>query len=193
MKDKNHIWLYGGTSANPESPIYGADSATFVHAGFDFYKDKNYVYNLEISEKLHADPITFSALSRMYAKDINNVYAYWYKPLIGSPTYKVIDANPNTFQIFEGEYGDSFGRDQSHVYAFGEIIEGADPLSFQILPPVNSHLTYVKDVYAVYAYFNERYSKINNADTLSFSLVEGQELYDAQDKNHKYVQGVIIE
>ena len=76
-----------------------------------------------------ADPATFKVIDASYAKDVNHVY-YNGKPVAG--------ANPGSVMRVTSEF-DEDGSNSGYlisddkVFCYGEVIEGADPVSFSYL------------------------------------------------------------
>jgi hypothetical protein len=85
---------------------------------------------------------TFSypgGVSDLYFEDRNTMYVMNpdTNPNIGSLFSPIADANPNTFAVL-GEIGgveteETYARDSVHVYAMGNIVQGADPDSFKLV------------------------------------------------------------
>lgn len=121
-----------------------------------------------------------------FFKDAKFVY-YQY-----SPTHtEVISDDPKGFILLEGNYA----KDTVHVYEVFQIGIGitilaeADSLTFIVLPAEKYQTRYAKDKDTVF-YGTE---VIPAADSGTFQTVQHVTGYDAQDKNHKYLQGQIVE
>jgi len=125
MKDKNRVYLYGGDSHLPYSPVYGVDAPSFVHVGYGFFKDKNYAYDREYNKLLGVDPNTFIAVGIWYFKDKDNVY---YAGAQGD--VKLENANPDTFVYDEKN---NVGKDKNYVWYVGRLVSGADPATIMRL------------------------------------------------------------
>lgn len=150
-KDKNAVYDRG-------SILEGADAATFVGLNGGYGKDQSAVYYYFYTEYstdsdgkriVGADPETFALIPSVefYAKDKNAVYY----------TNKKISDDPQHFQVIGSEYvrdsktvfyrGNSvpnveaatfiifppgnFSKDARRVYFQGEVIQDADPATFQ--------------------------------------------------------------
>ena len=158
-----------------------------------------------------ADPKTFVALNKIYGKDVKHVYAILrYEP--ETIPQELPDADPNTFQYVGGGYS----KDASNVYWWYHQVLGADPkslvlvdeyavyakddhqiyigqypihLSFDVKTFVHLSSGYFKDSKNVYWGENDGIGIMKDADSATFSLISGRGTYDAQDKNHKYLNG----
>jgi hypothetical protein len=132
-----------------------------------------------------------------------------------SPSYKVVfsNADPKTFLIGE-EYGREFvggskpimatstigyAKDNAHVYWFDivgndeplkakvEVLPGADPYTFD--PRVGGYAYTMDKSHVYYDWF-----LVPGADPQTFTEIAGNlREYDAQDKNHKYLLGKIVQ
>ena len=206
-QDKNHQYLRGAitqTETSFSSAIFDDKNNTTGYA-----KDAAYVYfdNKVISS---ANLKTFVIIGRsgsvfnfghMYAKDKKFVY------LDG---VALSGADPNTFEFIKTEAGEltKFSKDKKYVYSssLGEIVQGADTLSFSV---VNEF--YAKDKSSVYSvaprstnnfYFVPIAGSDPNTLTVVDSSISDAKLtkpcgtgcvYDAQDKNRKYFRGQIVQ
>jgi len=148
---------------NRVAPISGADAATFTVLRQDYAKDKARVYYE--GSPIAADAATFELLDNGFARDTNTGF-YLTEPIAGSDgkTFTVIDnewskdagrvfwsdmdlslsppavvsrmaegADPRTFQALE----EGYGRDGSHVWFHGQVVQGADPASFAVVAGVD--------------------------------------------------------
>lgn len=102
----------------------------------------------------------------------------------------IVGADPATFREFSSEAW-WVARDKDNIYSHGWLVEGADPKTFSVIsvdPP------YFKDEDQVfYPTLIGELWPIESADPTTFVLISGQSRYDAQDKNHKYLQGEIVQ
>jgi hypothetical protein len=197
-KDDQHVYFFGNLFGKVGSagslPLSGVDLSTFsVITDFDtrqwgthsYSKDKNRVYyaacgddGCGVSVIVGADPRTFTVVHSIptemngYAKDGRNVYF---------DANVVAGADPDTFTFLGAttyNSGDYF-KDKGHVYWFSALndnaaplLEGVDASSFVL---ASSSLE-TKDPSLVLAQ--------------TISCGQGC-LFDAQDKNHKYLNGRI--
>ncbi|TSC68916.1 MAG: hypothetical protein G01um101456_425, partial [Parcubacteria group bacterium Gr01-1014_56] len=170
-----------------------------VTIAYGYSKDSVYVYlNGEII--VGADPKTFLIIGTprftvnpemYYAKDTLHVY---FDGTI------LVGADPATFVLIpdvgvDVAFRSHFAKDKSHVYDsyFGTLLQGADPVSFVVL-----NYAYAKDTNHVYSFApgilgDPDTVPLNGADPSTFTLVSGQTTYDAQDKDHKYLVGEIVQ
>ena len=152
FKDKNHVFLFD-FQTKLATIFPDADPATFSSIkDSNYYTDNKYVYHgtkklegakptgFSIVDPFFIDqksvfyyerpisdltPSTFSRVGVSYAKDLSSVF------FLGDYLKPVEDAIPATFE----ELGGYYGTDGVTVYYQGEIIEGADPLTFEIAGP----------------------------------------------------------
>ena len=101
---------------------------------------------------------------------------------------------------YQSQDGSLFAKDKNHVYSacFGDpdctdkafVISEADPSTFSVLG-LSGGLYYSKDKNHVYFTIGV----LNGADPGTFVFVPGTvgRSYDAQDKNHKYLNGQIVQ
>jgi hypothetical protein len=118
-----------------------ADSKTF-EVMLDAYwaKDATHVYH-EGDVLSGADPRTFKVFDGSYAGDAGHIY--WRGAVI--PGAKGYDPSV-PFEVLNGN--STRARDKHHVYSSGNVIEGADPASFQLIG--QGHIARDKnDYYAV--------------------------------------------
>ena len=106
----------------------------------------------------------------------------------------VAEANPNTFQTnLENDYYGYWGKDDRNAFYYGQKVESLDPDTLVILNGgSNKDMgfgSYVRDKNHVY-YGN---SIIDGADPASFEFIYGYVEFHAQDKNHKYLRGVMVQ
>jgi DKNYY family len=199
-KDANHV--FDGSNI-----VAGADPATFTPlynaAGWFtcFAKDIHHVYEAYfggVSIVAGADPTTFVILSRSdsfepYTKDKNHIYTLSGVLTAADPaSFSVIYENPDQRL--------TYAKDRSHVFIGDSIIPDADPVTFM---PFNESY-YAKD--QTYVFFGGNI--ITGADPATFTAVEepvvqsftlqnpptcGENCHDAQDRNHQYFEGQIMQ
>jgi len=116
----------------------------------------------EYSKLEGADPTSYQELVHGYGwgyvKDKDNVYAYLGNQKEGYKFIKLPEADSNSFHVVYLNYG----VDDNHVYWGWEIVEQADPSSFEVyyFPANKSEFRYAKDV----SHFYDS-GDIVNADT----------------------------
>lgn len=98
---------------------------------------------------------------------------------------RVLGADSSTFTVDIPGADWIYGRDSTSVYYMSQKLEGADPNTIEVI----QYGPYAKDKNAIF--YNAQ--KIENADTETFTIIENSDEYDAQDKNHKYLRGEIVE
>ncbi|HVV39371.1 MAG TPA: hypothetical protein VHD31_03590 [Candidatus Paceibacterota bacterium] len=146
-----------------------------------------------------ADPQTFQVVGMFYTKDATHVWTTYTGPADPEPP-RLVDADPATFQLVQDgfEYG-IHARDKNNLFWGGDNVtpDGFDIASMQIIGNAGGDIVehvYIKDKDAVYAAFlGSKFQKVSDADPATFILAPGQSTYDAQDKNHKYLRGKIVE
>lgn len=81
LKDKEHIYYSGGFNGDDVYLLPESDSASFEIMGYDFYKDKNYVYYHSgndyydsIDAVPDADAATFYVVNSSFATDKNGLF-----------------------------------------------------------------------------------------------------------------------
>jgi hypothetical protein len=209
VKDKKNVYLDGHT-------IAGIESTSFQVLNEHYAKDSMHFYFIQLAanggrslQVIPGDHTYFTILDYPYSKDNKHVF-YLGKVLSG--------ADAATFIII----GDSYAKDHQHVYYRASKVNGADPVSFTLFKENESSLgetVYARDKNGIYVndrYFdkadlgsftilNEKYTmdknavyykmeKVKNADIASFKVYPhymGDA--DAEDKNHKYGDGKIVE
>lgn len=113
-------WVPGQTK------LEGADPKTFeVVLTDDWAKDATHVY-YEAGALPGADPKTFMAFDSSYAGDAGQIY--WRGAVI--PGAKGYDPSV-PFEVLNGN--STRARDKHHVYSSGNIVEGADPATYQMI------------------------------------------------------------
>jgi len=148
-----------------------------------YNKDKNHVFfNCQIIPG--ADPKTFERIYFPWAKD---AYSVFYEN-------NNLHVDPNTFVLFRDKRKDNpimiykpsegIARGGDTVFAGGQAVAGVDIKTFEFLDSA-----YFKDRNHVYWFADP----INGADPSTFQMIYGQKTYDAQDKNHRYFGGEIVQ
>lgn len=209
-KDKNNVYYSGIPlqAYDNGTLVPGPDPKTFnlVYDGqgmpTGFAVDSSYVYVLDVgigdvglSRVDGADPKTFESLSiggdssDSYFKDANHVYiGFPIYSSTGPTTYLLPSADPASFTVLY-ENADSrsvFGKDKNNVYSGSSIIQGADPATFVSL---SSTTPYFKDKNNIYF---DGYV-VAGADPATFTVLSGNSAYDAEDKNHEYQYGQVVQ
>jgi DKNYY family len=111
------------------------------------------IYNADLSDTIHegskemkfvVDTTTFTIINSFYFKDKN--YIYNFSPMWDGGSINLnSDIDLKTFQILECEL---YAKDKNHCYHRGNIIEGADLKSFQVLDTGYSYqIAYDKKYY----------------------------------------------
>lgn len=197
-KDKNYVYL-------SSEVIQGAQSASFALIKDDsgtctvYSKDQSSAYFL-FNKIPTAEPSSFLVMKSFYAKDQHHAY-YRNRVVDGADVASFVPVtDPQGVALL-------FSKDKYHVYvsspqsAQTDIIPDADSptfvlLEYLLIPCKNAQgcefsavIAYAKDKNHVYDMYGR---KIEGADSSSFVVVSGQTGYDAQDKNHKYLQGEIV-
>ena len=189
-KDKERVFYRG-------IAIYKADPATFEPTKYNFAKDKNAVF-VDYRMIENTDKDSFEIIDEIYSKDKNKVYRY---------TEKVEGANPKNFQII-GE--SEIGKDDSHLFWNGEILQEADYKTFKVisynLAKDKNHLywenkivnidvktfhdlgcNYVKDKNGIYFLKNNGLNNLENADPKTFKILGcDDDGYFAEDASNYY-------
>lgn len=131
-----------------------------------------------------------------YSKDTTHVY------FAGN---LVQGADPATFYVFPNSLKKTqevlgLAKDKNHVYLDADTVHDADANSFMLVSAyadLNSYnSSYAKDKNHVYMIGGDptvTISIIPGADPATFQIVSSQSTYDAEDKNHKYLQGQIVQ
>ncbi|HEV8666957.1 MAG TPA: DKNYY domain-containing protein, partial [Candidatus Paceibacterota bacterium] len=196
----------------------GADPSAFQISTIDwqYSKDINnvYYYLTEPTLMLGADPKSFFLISQQY-KDGSSIAIYSKDNLhVYFQGLLIVGADPASFIPLGTGFGgvtNPYSKDSRYVFYDGIILSsdglgknpltGIDSSTFEPLIDTNGEISlYAKDSKQVY--FNawdhgdgapNPFQVIQNADPLTFQVVSGQSIYDAQDKNHKYLQGQIVQ
>jgi uncharacterized protein (UPF0333 family) len=145
-----------------------------------YKKDADQVYFNNVPIK-GADSKKFVILNGKYANDGRD-FNYLGGAIVSElddPTWDV-----SSYEILSSKSA-SYARDKNHYYFNGvSITNAASSSSFYVMND-----NYAKDTRQVYY----RFGIVNGADPLSFVLASSQAVYDAQDKNHKYLNGQIVQ
>lgn len=175
--DKNHIY-YWTSYAKDRYHVYGVDQAP------------GYIYK-------EMDASSFSIISNSLNKDKNHVY------IVGN----VLDgADPKTFSELTTPDGGSsfFYKDKNNVYfgSFYKVVDNADPASFTFVYDDNGVInrSYMKDKDNVYVIYPSPIDMgegtcivLKGADSATFMSVHNKKGYDAQDKYHRYNEGLPVD
>jgi DKNYY family len=176
-KDKYHVYQYGFQVEDAYSVVSGADPTTFSYnVQTDISKDKTHVWaggaldGLNLTPIQNVDPATFRALNIDYSKDAYHIY------------YGDIDSGSLT----------PITADLASFNLYYPIYRYDDP---ELAAGYRSVVDYAYDKNFVY-YDGQ---VIPGADVATFTPVPGlcandsSCTYDAQDKNHKYLQGRVVQ
>ncbi|WP_299437416.1 DKNYY domain-containing protein [uncultured Aquimarina sp.] len=214
--DKNHVYILvddlyylDDSDAEGFKVLEGADAETYEQLGFDFAKDKNFIYrnNIKCTEVAHE---SFEVINYQFCMDAKAVYHYRY----GKPLLKIEDANisevisltnscirddKNVYvyidsanKIFSFPFKNSeeirFFSDYSslikidnHIYYHGLIMDDVDASTFEEL-----EYGYTKD--KDHVFFNGKI--VEEADVNTFKYNESKYIFS--DKNHIYEAGKIV-
>lgn len=195
-KDKNQFYCYG-------KPIEGLDSKTGEYLGDWYFKDKNSAFFRRKKLK-DSDPNSFQIIEPPYSKDHKSVYY---------DEFKLENCSASSFQILAKNYS----RDKNNLYFSRYLVAEADPNGFKLLLQKGSSPYYTdgKQVFHQKKVLKNsdpnswgrlygRYSKDKNQAYYVAKIVEGADAatfeshsykkhngkqYNAQDKNHRYING----
>lgn len=196
-------------------PIAGSYGKSFELITDRYAKDsQNYYYCTPFDGKYEINPISchytlFVVIDYQYSKD--NVSVYY-------EGEKISQAESGTFELISSGYS----KDKQHVYFRDKIVEKADPSSFTTFTENENSMgetVYAKDKNGIYIsekhfagadvatfkILNEKYTmdkngvyyqreKVKNADPFTFKVFPhfiGDA--DAEDKNHRYGEGKVVE
>lgn len=211
----HHFTKDNKTAYLDRRPIAGSHGITFELISDHYAKDSlRYYYCWPIDGEYQIKPIpchfqSFDVIDHQYAKDNKNVFY---------EGDKLSKAESNSFELISSGYA----KDNNHVFFRNNIVEKADPFSFTTFTENENSMgetVYSKDKNGIYVndkhfvgadvatfrLLNEKYTldkngvyfrmkKVKNADLLSFRVYPhfiGNA--DAEDKNHKYGDGKIVE
>ena len=121
------------------------------------------------------DPATFQILAKRYARDKNNLYFN---------RYLVKEADPNGFKLLLQKGSSPYYTDGKQVFYQKNVLKNSDPNSWGRL-----YGRYSKDKNRVY-YIAKIVEGADAAtfESHSYKKINGKQ-YNAQDKNHRYIQG----
>jgi hypothetical protein len=196
------------TAGNATTSLYAADKNLLYYFGEDTYPgDFN---EINMSQRginpstLRLAPREGGGAATDAIEDTSHVYIGDFNMVQDAdvPTFVVLPVNICNVNV-ACEVGDSgYAKDKDHVY-FGEfgtidVIPGADPSSFVALGVVqtpNSFDFFAKDKNHVY--FDS--TPIPGADPVTFTVLSSEQscgtgcTFEAQDANHKYEQGQVVQ
>jgi hypothetical protein len=208
VKDKNHVYVEG-------KKVAGCDGASFERINNFYARDNKRYYHISGDmiefrlKPVDCDYKTYELLDYTYSRDKNNVFYNGEKipgassfsfQLINPPYSKdhqyifyensiLVKADPATFELFrenENSLGETYyARDKNKIFINEYVFEKADVATFRIF-----NEKYCSDKNGVYF----RSKKIKTADITSFKVYPhfiGNA--DAEDKNHKYGDGNIVD
>ncbi len=142
------------------------------------------------SPDIWPDPNTFAVLDLWYRKDKD--YVYMQSPQ-SSDLIILKGADPLTFTVLSSGDWSEWAKDKNHIYCFWSVVNEADAASFRTF---SSSSQYALDINSVYYTsgdgYEGTYNLVADADPATFKLSSTTNSYDAQDKNHKYLQGQVI-
>ncbi len=170
------------TSSQDQNSSYRILGKTYSKDDKNVFVNIHYNGESTITVLVGADPATFREVVDGIGQDKNGFWALDYKlPFL---------IDPDTFALV-GEYA----KDKNHVYFINlltaEILPNLDPATFE-----DVGMNYTKDKTNVW-YGNPfgGMTKVDNADPTTFELISSQLVHDpdAQDKNHKYLRGEIVQ
>lgn len=181
-RDKKYIFY-------KDSIIKDADPKTFKiglggSINCSFAQDKKYYYNNgEIIHNKNEFNGILKPSDSIYAVDDTSIYALVQRPT-GHKYYKIENSDADTFEIIDTPRIKQYlAKDRNNIYYHGNIVEGADPKSFELIPNTD----FAKDNENLF--FNNK--MIKNSDPKTFELLD-HESY-AKDRNNIYHNGSIIE
>ena len=179
-RDAQHYYYIQAYSdgASEIEPI-SCEYASFQVLDYQFAKDAEHVFYVG-KEIKGAQSASFELIGDGYSKDAQHVYFR---------SGKVAGADPQTFALFkenENSLGSGvYARDKNAIYVNEKPLAGVDAATFKIL-----NEKYCADKNGVY--FDAK--KVKNADPNTFQVYPhfmGDA--DAEDKNHKYGDGKVVE
>ena len=198
-----YVWWSGTViPIIPDQSGIATSTLTFQRADTLYSKDLVHVYYKGIPVP-NANPYTFKIIGRpritltpddYYAADKEHVF---YNGVL----VKYADPDSFVFLLDKDRNPTDYAKDKDRVYNtyLGTVIKNADAGSFVAL-----NYWYGKDKKTVYsmtqngAYDSGRFP-IKGADSATFEVVadpaycRGECVFDAQDKNHRYLRGVIVQ
>ncbi len=133
------------------SPIEDADPATFELLESPFSRDVRHVY---VSGTIFTnDPVNFEIVEGNALRDSQHIY--W--------STEIISDDPTHLVILGGQNFYTYLHDSTTVFVNGNLIPGADPLTFEMISDA-----YSRDASQVF-YFNE---PMTEADSATFEVLE---------------------
>ena len=176
------------TDTSVQQPASWPLSSAFVWEGDNLHW---YEYDLTPTDGFD-DPgslVSLDQSSPYFLKDSQSVYTH---DVPDDKYRKIQDADPNTFVVLSvWDYNVAYSKDKNSVFYKDKVVTGADTKTFVALKFSNeSPFLYGKDAHNVYAGIDI----IPDADPATFvSSSADLEKYDAEDKNHKYLKGKIVQ
>ncbi len=164
---KNNVYWYGKVIPfiKPQSFSVG----TFKVDNYDVYYgiDEAAIYCGD--QIISKEPLLFHKLEYNYYKDSKNIYHM--------PSCDTLHADPKTFQFLNKKDGASsvYAKDSKNVYYMflqREVIEGADPDTFEVLCTKIGPPHYAKDKNSVYGMKFGKLIRFEGADPNTFEFSE---------------------
>lgn len=212
-KDKNNIYfknapflnadydtfmVLGDTFSKDKNAVYRAtkkadvDSTSFTVFNKYLTKDQNNVYDQYLKPIEGADPGSFEVRDKGFSRDKNNLY---YTSWFSGNTIEINDVDLNSLEIIDEavvkDANNVFYCRQNNRSPKGQIIEGADPETFEVL--YSKHSIYAKDKNNVYykgSSDSNTLTVLKGANSASFQFLNSNY---SKDKNNVYHEGEIIE
>ncbi|NDV68497.1 DKNYY domain-containing protein [Dysgonomonas sp. 25] len=150
--DKNNVYSYNKQVAK-------VDGATLTHFFDDWYKDKDSLYWLPryhlFDNKVNTTAVDSETITRFednYFQDKDHLYIgllrlfdgaqerFWHEKPHIEAIKRIEGADRSSFQVINSKYA----KDKNHVYFEGEVIPGADPLTFFLIRKVGDSSAYDK-------------------------------------------------
>jgi len=136
-------------------------------------KNNDFLQINDCGAEIDADPATFIALDQYYSKDAKHVWIIQNPSEEGALRSALISgADPSTFTLIPDPHSgdpegvsDKYTKDMNHVYAYGQLINGAEVKTFTIDDPLAT----------------------TSMKTYSFPC-----LVDAHDAHNKYYRGAVV-
>ena len=184
---RTKVFYFPGFGLAEAFEIKGADPATFLVLDNGYALDDKRVY-FDGVPIVDADPTSFEVFDSLFARDARHVYVgdrlfsndpvnlehvqgiiyrdsqhvYW--------STSIISDDPANLVVLESSDAYTYLRDSTTVYVNGAAINGADPVSFEVIA-----YAYSQDATHVF-YFRD---EIPNADSTSFEALEPPYARDA--------------
>ncbi|MBD2703846.1 DKNYY domain-containing protein [Spirosoma sp. BT702] len=161
--EDGEVVLYTGFPAN-RSVVKEANVATFKAINKVYSKDEKQVF-YRGQPIAKADPATFEYLAGDYSKDRANGYFQEKRISTDGHHFDIVPNPAETSSNVTAE-GIAYARDSRYVYRSTEIVKGADPATFKVVPMFNgNYLTHDRR----YIYFHDR--PIEGANGQSFRKI----------------------